>query len=281
MCRLFGFRSVIQSQVHSSLLSAENALGLQSHKHPDGWGVAYYVAGTPHIIKSDKSALSDNLFKRVSGVVSSQTVLAHIRNATAGSVDLLNTHPFQFGPWVFAHNGNIKNFQEKRPELLSLICPTFRRFILGDTDSELLFFYFLSFMKNKNDILSKSVPLNPLIESLAQALKELQKVIGDFSKIDDAGEKETYLTFILTNGTTMISHQGGKKLFYSTYKTKCSDRNTCASFSPSCEAPSPSGLVNHLIFASEPLSGENIWHSQEIGQLIGIDEKMILKKANL
>ena len=56
MCRLFGFRSVIPSQVHRSLLSADNALGTQSSQHPDGWGVAFYVDGSPHLTKSPSTA---------------------------------------------------------------------------------------------------------------------------------------------------------------------------------------------------------------------------------
>ena len=70
MCRLFGFRSVIPSQVHRSLLDADNALGIQSNEHPDGWGVAYYVEGAPHVARSPVTALGDQLFHRVSGVVS-------------------------------------------------------------------------------------------------------------------------------------------------------------------------------------------------------------------
>ena len=69
MCRMFGFRSVIPSQVHRSLLIADNALGLQSAQHPDGWGVAHYIDGAPHVIRSSETALSDQLFHRVSGVV--------------------------------------------------------------------------------------------------------------------------------------------------------------------------------------------------------------------
>ena len=81
MCRLFGFRSVIPSQVHRSLLSAENALVWQSERHPDGWGVAYFVGGIPHLIKSAETAIQDSLFRRVSGIVSSHTVVAHLRKA--------------------------------------------------------------------------------------------------------------------------------------------------------------------------------------------------------
>lgn len=274
MCRLFGFRSVIQSQVHSSLVSAENALEIQSQMHPDGWGVAYYIAGTPHIIKTEQSALKDALFKRVSGIVSSQTVIAHIRKATAGSLNILNTHPFQFGPWVFAHNGNIKNFEQYRDQICHAIPAELRRFILGHTDSELIFYFILGHLQKHIGLQERHCPYEKLELAVKSSLEELTKIIGDFSTIDDAGEQETYLTFLLTNGESMIAHQGGKKLYYSTYKTKCADRDVCPSFSKECEAPTRTGLVNHLIFASEPLSGDNIWHPMGQGQLIGLDAHM-------
>ena len=52
MCRLFGFKSIINSQVHKSLVHTDNAFASQSTKHPDGWGVAYYREDVPHLIKS-------------------------------------------------------------------------------------------------------------------------------------------------------------------------------------------------------------------------------------
>ncbi len=107
----------MQSGVHRSLVSADNALVLQSERHPDGWGVAYYVAGAPHVVKSAAAAVSDHLFRHVSGVVTSETVLAHIRKATQGDLSTINTHPFQYGTWVFAHNGNIKGFAAVRDAL--------------------------------------------------------------------------------------------------------------------------------------------------------------------
>lgn len=275
MCRLFGFRSVILSQVHSSLVSADNALALQSNEHPDGWGVSYYVQGTPHLIKSaEKAAINSTLFKKVSGVVSSQTVLAHIRKSTQGENNLLNTHPFQYGQWVFAHNGNIKNFDKHRSQITSHILPELKRFILGDTDSELIFYFILSHLSNKMDIAQKDCKADIVIEAVKESINELVSIIGNFSEKDDCGNKETYLTFILTNGETMVAHQGGKNLFYSTYKTKCGDKESCPSFTDACENATKDGYINHLIFSSEPLSGENIWLPLKVGQIIGVDGRM-------
>lgn len=276
MCRLFGFRSVILSQVHQSLVDADNALEAQSTRHPDGWGVAYYLANCPHVIKSEKTALNDTIFKKISGIVSSQTVIAHIRSATLGEVNLLNTHPFQFGNWTFAHNGNIKNFGQHREELKSQISPNFRRFIFGNTDSEIIFYFILSQLSKNIDVTQKDCPIDILAESVQQSMEKICNIAGPYSSIDNAGNTETYLTFILTNGGTMLAHQGGKALFYSTYKNKCRDRDTCPSFSPECEATSQSGFVNHLIFSSEPLSGDNIWIPMRPGQIAGVGSEMKL-----
>ena len=274
MCRIFGFRSVINSQVHTSLVQADNALEQQSLRHPDGWGVSYYVNGAPHVVKSDRTALDDSIFKKISGIVSSQTVIAHIRNATLGKVNILNTHPFQFGNWTFAHNGNIKNFDKHRDEITSNIAPELRRFILGSTDSEVLFYFLLTRLQEKLELDERNCPIETLSYIVRNAVEELIGIIGYYSKIDDAGEYETYLTFIITNGQTMLAHQGGKNMYYSTYKNHCGDRLTCPSFSDECENPTKTGHINHLIFSSETLSGDNIWLPMKLGQIIGVDARM-------
>lgn len=275
MCRVFGFKSVISSQVHNSLISAENALAEQSTEHPHGWGVAYYVAGSPHIIKNVDSAVEDKIFARVSGVVSSHTVVAHIRKATLGEHSIVNTHPFQYGPWVFAHNGHIHEFDKYRDQLFALVSPSLQRFILGDTDSEILFYIMLTkYFESKS--LTDIVSVEEMAKIIRAALADIIQVIGPMAKEDTPCLKNNYLSFVITNGDIILAHNGGKKVFYSTYKKKCSDRDTCSSFSDVCEAPSKTGFVNHMIFSSEPLSGENIWLEMEIGQLIGVDNSMKL-----
>ncbi len=269
MCRLFGFRSVIPSMVHRSLLDADNALGLQSERHPDGWGVAYYVEEAPHITKSASTALNDVLFQRVSGIVSSETVLAHIRKATQGNLSVLNTHPFQYGRWVFAHNGDIPEFGEVRKQLVAEIAPKLRRFILGDTDSEVVFFLLLSELSRHGPLTSR-LGLDEVMEASRSTVKRVREVC------DQRGLKESLLSFIVTDGTTLSAHRGGKELFWSSYKTRCADRDSCPSLSQECEAPTTTGHVNHLILSSEPLGGENVWHEMTDGDLIGVDWRMRL-----
>lgn len=272
MCRLFGFRSVIRSQVHRSLIAADNALGRQSKMHPDGWGVAYYVDGSPHVTRSPGHALNDALFQRVSGVVQSETVLAHVRKATQGAETVLNCHPFQYGRWVFAHNGDIPRFGEAwRAALLHEVSPRLRPYILGETDSEVLFFMFLSRLE-EHGRLDKPHVVDDVMDALAKTFADARRVCQPL--LD--GEK-LLLTAIVTDGVTMVAHQGGKELRWSSHKVRCADRDHCSSLSPECEAPSTSGYVNHLIFTSEPLQGENVWNEMSEGDLVGVDWRMRMR----
>lgn len=273
MCRLFGFRSVIPSQVHRSLVAAENALGRQSAGHPDGWGVAFYVDGAPHVTRSPSHALSDALFHRVSGVVASETVLAHVRKATQGPMTVLNCHPFQYGRWVFAHNGDIPRFhKDYRRALMQEVAPRLRRFILGETDSEVVFFVFLSRLEQFGR-LDKPHAVSDVMEALRGTIDTVKELCGPLEDVE-----KLFLTCIVTDGVTMVAHQGGKELYWSTYKTRCADRDACPSLSPECEAPSESGYVNHLIFTSEPLQGENVWQEMKEGELIGVDWRMRVRR---
>jgi len=278
MCRLFGFRSVLSSRVHASLVSADNALVNQSERHPDGWGVAYYREGAPHLLKSTRTALECSLFQRVSGVVTSETVVAHLRKATQGPLSVLNTHPFQYGPWVFAHNGNIKGFAKVRPRLLAAIAPELRAFILGETDSELIFYLILTHLCRRGGLRAQDYPVAAVCGAITAALEEIVGLVGEFSRAD-GDPRKTYLTFVLTNGMVMVAHQGGKGLYYSTYKGRCPERDTCWAYAPECEQPT-TGHVNHLIVSSEPLQGENVWLPMAAGEMVGVDGSMTLYRVN-
>ena len=275
MCRLFGFRSVIPSQVHRSLLAAENALGVQSNLHPDGWGVAFYIDGAPHVTRSPSTALGDALFHRLSGVVASETVLAHVRKATQGDKTVFNCHPFQHGRWVFAHNGDIPRFEDLRGALLELVDQRLRRFVMGDTDSEVVFFIFLSELSRAAGA-GQRPELPHAMAALRSTVKRVRELCDGRPGVDAA-----LLTLMATDGENLVATHGGKELYFSTYKTRCSDRDHCPSLSAVCEAPSTSGIVNHFIVSSEPLQGENVWLALEPGDIVGVDRRMQISTSHV
>ncbi len=143
MCRLFGFRSTEHLSTHHTLRFAENALAKQSTKHPDGWGIGYYLDDQPHVCKRAAAAFQDFEYARISDVVSSPTVIEHVRKATVGELSEHNSHPFRFKRWLGAHNGHIEAFPQVRGLLLDELPPPLVAQILGTTDSEHLFYLFL------------------------------------------------------------------------------------------------------------------------------------------
>ncbi len=279
MCRLYAFRSSLRSAVHQSLLAAENALAQQSKEHPDGWGIGYYVDDYPHLYRNPAQALEDGLFQELGGVVSTYTLLGHIRKASVGPVNLLNCHPFQFGNWLFAHNGEIAAYNEKpevRRGVCDLVSPRFKRHLLGSTDSEVIFYVFLSRLAARfEDFHLPGLPFDAVAD-------ELRATVDDIVAISDThGEQLTKLTLIVTNGNLMVGHRFRMPLHMSTYKTTCPESDSCAFYRPTmCEAEVNDGIVRHLVLTSEkPAENPNVWRELADGETVGVDWGMHFRRV--
>ena len=283
MCRLYGFRSAIDSAVHHSLVAAENAMARQSTQHKDGWGVAFYVGRFPQVVRNDARALGDSLFREVSAVVTTRTFLAHIRQATAGSVRVLNCHPFQHGGWTFAHNGQICGFADPavRARVDALIDPRFRQYVLGDTDSERFFYVVMSQLARQvADVQHPGVTARHVIEALRLAIADIVAVAAPDS-VDP--ERPTKLNLLLTNGRVLIGYKRGVDLFFSTYKSRCPERETCWAFHESrCERAVEDGIVQHLLVSSEVIAeGTNVWLPIDHDEYVAIDHGMNFSRGRM
>ena len=278
MCRLYGFKSSIDSGVHHSLIAAENALWKQSEKHPDGWGVAFYNGGYPHLIRGEKAAQEDTLFADISAVVSTKTLIAHVRQATVGAKGILNTHPFQFGPWVFAHNGQVSGFKENgkvsqsKQLIFDKIAPKYQKNVFGQTDSEMIFAVFLTELSREvSDVCSPHVSFDVL-------KKTIQSTVDFFINTIKATQDDPHLlTFLISNGHQMVGFAYDKPLYFSTHKSKCPERETCPAFKESiCEKKAAQEThVNHLIMSSEQIEeGPNIWEELNKGECVGVNQSM-------
>jgi predicted glutamine amidotransferase len=136
MCRLFGMSAGSQpARATFWLLDAPDSIAVQSHREPDGTGLGWFDPGrAPHISKQPIAAYGDAEFARRAREVSSNTFLAHIRFATTGALNELNTHPFEQDGRLFAHNGVLAGLPQLDEELGEE-----RSLVHGDTDSERMF----------------------------------------------------------------------------------------------------------------------------------------------
>lgn len=163
MCRLFFIWNESQSvsekhiirfleQSHHDSRNTPGINGEDHHTHLDGYGIAGFRPETSRwsIYKSPDIYKNDSKYSRVVDQFSTYPfVVGHIRNATEHSTihpknTYENTHPFYYKNQVFLHNGKIQDFQTKRHIIIGSIATDLQKQIRGNTDTELLFYLFLS-----------------------------------------------------------------------------------------------------------------------------------------
>ena len=83
---------------------------------------------------------------KVAGDVRADLLVGHVRNATVGSLRTENTHPFRYRQWLFAQTGTLPSFESIRERLVASVPEFLRSSIRGETDAEILFYVFLSFL---------------------------------------------------------------------------------------------------------------------------------------
>lgn len=271
MCRMFGFRSAIPGRAHRSLLEAENALADQAQRHPDGWGIGWFVENEAYVIKSGNAAHACMRFEQASHRLTSHTFLVHVRRATVGNVDPLNAHPFRFGRWLFCHNGTLFSFEEGLKDwLLERTNAGLHATILGDTDSEHLFYWLLTRLE--------AAGIDPIGRDPSDATTVAHIVRDALLELDEEassrGLERPCVNILLSDGRILVGHRAGLPLFLSTQKFHCADFDTCPATKWCMEEQRPtSGLVNHLLLASEPIGAdENRWEDVPDGTTIALSE---------
>jgi predicted glutamine amidotransferase len=158
MCQLLGMNANIPTDVMFSF----DGLARRAVEHKDGFGIAFFEDRGLRTFVDHHSARDSPLAELVRRYpIRSENVIAHVRKATQGRVALENTHPFVrelWGRyWVFAHNGDLKDF---RPRLHAAFRP------VGDTDSERAFCWLMQ-------ELAKSHAGVPTVDELTLTLREL------------------------------------------------------------------------------------------------------------
>ena len=151
MCELFAVNADYEIRTNDWL----RVFFSHAAKNPHGWGMAmFYGSGAVALEKEPVRAdRSQYLKERLRQDIYVRDMLAHIREATIGTLDYSNTHPFvnrdQTGRcWTLAHNGTI--FE----------CPVLRPYVFrqeGETDSERILCYIVDEINRKSAELRRAL----------------------------------------------------------------------------------------------------------------------------
>lgn len=245
MCQLLGMNCNVPTDIVFSFTGFVTRGG-RTDVHNDGWGIAFFEgAGVRHFVDYQAAVASPiaELIKRCP--IKSKNVIAHIRKATQGRVALENCHPFVrelWGRyWVFAHNGDLKDF---RPTLDGAFRP------VGNTDSELAFCYLLQQLRRRFGDTPPDLP------ALSGALRAMSAEIGAHGPFN----------MMLSDGTALFAHCSTNLYYivrqYPFATAKLSDEDLSVDFS---QVTTPNDRVAVIVTA--PLTANETWTRFEPGTL--------------
>jgi predicted glutamine amidotransferase len=158
MCRLF--LSIKSKNILNKLYSfLSQSVHLQKYTpllnnyrdgtvHKDGFGLAWYKNKQIEYYKSPLLYTEDSNINNVISNLKSNIIFGHVRQKTESNTCYDNTHPFYYNNQIFMHNGKIKDFNQNKEIIFKYINPKYLILIKGYTDSEVLFYLFLTINDN-------------------------------------------------------------------------------------------------------------------------------------
>lgn len=245
MCQLLGMNCNVPTDIVFSF-TGFSTRGGRTGDHHDGWGIAFFEGnGVRHFVDYQAAIESPvaELIRRYP--IKSRNVIAHIRKATQGRIALENCHPFVrelWGRyWVFAHNGDLKNFA---PTLNGAYRP------VGTTDSEWAFCYLLQQLQKRfGDNL-------PLLPDLTAALRELTTEIAAYGTFN----------MMLSDGSALFAHCSTNLHYivrqHPFTQARLSDEDVAVDFA---DVTTPNDRV--AVIVTEPLTSNEVWTQFAVGEL--------------
>jgi glutamine amidotransferase len=260
MCRFLCYRGpeilladLLYRPANSLILQSFHAKERTEPLNGDGFGVGWYapqISSTPCVFASLTPAWSNQNLRQISEHVKSGCFFAHVRAASPGMrVSEANCHPFQYGRFLWMHNGGIRDFSRIKRRLHASLPDRLYNMIGGTTDSEHAFAVFLHLLGDTERICSAKEIGRALVGTIAQ-LEQWTAEAG-FSG-------PSYYNFAATDGQSVAAARyvsdptvEPQSLYYSVGgKYQCSRDGVC-SFSE-CAA-----RERTMIIASERLTSNN------------------------
>jgi glutamine amidotransferase len=198
MARLFGFIGN-RSDLGPRVLEVEkDALIAKAHGQRLGWGFGFYQGGEVLLRRRPIDEREVINVAELTHDVRTDVLVGHVRYPTIGDPRTKNTHPFRYRQWLFAHSGTVARFDSLRERLISSIPDFLMRNVRGDTDSELLFYLFLSFLHDAGTLTDNANPTE-----VTSALRGTVALIDRLSNEEGAFD----------SGATAILVSNGEHLF--------------------------------------------------------------------
>ena len=246
MCQLLGMNCATPTDVTFSFRGFSQRAGITSD-HCDGFGIAFFEDKACRLFVDNQSAVDSPIAELVRNYpIKSRNVIAHIRKATQGKITLENSHPFSrelWGrQWIFAHNGDLHNFN---PALSGRFSP------IGNTDSERAFCFLL------DQLVMKFGYHEPKLDQVFDVLADVVPKIAEHGTFN----------FCLSNGQALFSYAITKLHWlvreYPFQPAQLIDLDVEVDFS---QVTTPDDRV--AVITTEPLTQNETWTAFSPGEMI-------------
>lgn len=262
MCRLFGLHSGKHVCTATFwLLDAPDSLSEQSRRNPDGTGLGVFDKhGQPHVYKEPIAAWQDAKFATEAHQMTGTSVIAHVRYATTGSLDIRNTHPFLQDGRIFAHNGVLEGLDVLDARLREVGTDDV---VLGDTDSERVFALITAAIRARDGDITAG--LVDAMQWLAEhvPIYAVNVLLATATDMWALRYPQTHELYILDRSRETASHEPEFDL--------CTLRIHARS-EHLCTRPS-------VVFATERMDADARWRLLEPGELIHVDAGLRITRS--
>ena len=200
MCRLYAMIANEPTRLDCSLVNAQKGIlsDRDADKHPDGWGIAYYHDEVPTLLLDARTKFHDPYFHEEGRRIFARTFVSDIRRSQIGTNCPLNTQPFSYDQWAFAHAGTIAGFDRLEVEMEQRLERRLLDAKLGTTDSELFFLWVATYLKEAGVFEVRTPDFSVAQLAIIDAVTELNELCVRVT------ETSPNLSFVLTNGNALF-----------------------------------------------------------------------------
>ncbi len=199
MARLFGIIGNRPDLTARVLAYEADALRARSKGAPLGWGLGFYQGDEVLMRRRPIDERVELDVAKLAADVRADLILGHVRHATVGALRTENTHPFRYRQWLFAQTGTVPAFEQIRERIVSSVPDFLRGDIRGETDAEVMFHVFLSFLHDAGRLGDGSVDGKLVRESLRSCLSVVDGMIAE------VGGETARLNLMVATGEMLVA----------------------------------------------------------------------------
>jgi predicted glutamine amidotransferase len=173
-----------------------------------GWGVGFYQGGEILLKRRPIDDRPEISLIDMTRDTRADALIAQVRLATVGAPRTENTHPFRYRQWLFANTGTVESFAKLRGRLAESLPQFLQRDVRGETDSELLFHLFLSFLHDSGELDRPQVGAPSARAALRSTLALVDRLCAE------EGAAPTALNVLISNPEYLLAAHGAAPMGY-------------------------------------------------------------------